>query len=216
MSPTPSANSTPTTSAASPAPATKPAIPTPKPATQPAPAVVASSPPPAPKPAPVEAPAKAPFELPAAVYSPQLLESVTYDIEHYLEWYRQAAVQKKVGAKPDPEPTHSAETVLVIEAWLAGKTPTLESLEALVEELRSLNLPEVHVMLAALPNRHQRETLVSWFRANISPHLLLSFVADRNLGGGLVVRTPNHVYDFTWKQQLLSGRDKLAGIIRHV
>jgi hypothetical protein len=182
------------------------------------------SPPPAspalqapPIPAPVAAtPAKPAFELPAAVYSPQLLESVMYDIEQYLEWYRQAAVQKKVGTKPQAEPTHSAETVLVIEAWLAGKTPTLESLEALVAELRSLQLPEVHVMLAALPNRSQREALVTWFRANITSHVLLSFVADRNLGGGLVVRTPNHVYDFTWKQQLVSGRDKLAGIIKHV
>ena len=39
------------------------------------------------------------FELPGAVYSPQLLESVTYEIEQYLEWYRQARVQKQVGAK---------------------------------------------------------------------------------------------------------------------
>lgn len=157
------------------------------------------------------------FQLPAAVYSPQLLESVTYDIEQYLEWYRQSAVQKKVGTKvATAEPTHSAETVLVIEAWLVGKTPTVETLEALVAYLKGLDLPQVHVMLAALPNRAQREQLVNWFRTNVSPHLLLAFVADRNLGGGIVVRTPNHVYDFTWKQQLVAGRDKLGEIIKHV
>ena len=62
------------------------------------------------------------FELPAAVYSPQLLESVMYDIEQYLEWYRQTAIQKKVHAKnTTEEPSHSAETALVIEAWLSGK-----------------------------------------------------------------------------------------------
>ena len=71
-------------------------------------------------------------------------------------------------------------------------------------------------MLAALPNRAQRESLVTWFRANVSPHLLLSFVADRNLGGGVVVRTPNRVFDFTWKQQLVAGRSKLAEIIKNV
>jgi hypothetical protein len=156
------------------------------------------------------------FELPGAVYSPQLLESVTFDIEHYLDWYRQTKIQKKVGAKSSDEPTHSAETALVIEAWLAGKSPTVESLEELIKYLRALKLPEVHVMLAALPNRAQREELVNWFRTNTTPHLLLSFVADRNLGGGVVVRTPNRVFDYTWKQELLGSRDKIAGIVKRV
>jgi hypothetical protein len=156
------------------------------------------------------------FELPGAVYSSQLLESVTFDIERYLDWYRDTKIKKKVGAKSAEEPTHSAETVLVIEAWLAGKAPTVELLEALVKYLRELKLPEVHIMLAALPNRSQREALVDWFRANTTPHLLISFVADRNLGGGVVVRTPNRVFDFTWKQGLIASRDKLAGIVKRV
>lgn len=164
-----------------------------------------------------EVPSPAPaYELPPAIYSPQLLESVMYEIEEYLDWYRQTRVQKQVGAKPLAEPTHSAETVVVIEAWLAGKKPTLESLEELVAQLKSLKLPEVHVMLAALPNRAQREALVAWFRNNATPHLLLSFVADRNLGGGIVIRTPNRVFDFSWKQQLINGRGKIPEILDRV
>jgi hypothetical protein len=158
----------------------------------------------------------APFELPQAIYSPALVESVTYDIQYYLDWFRQNQIRKKVGAAAKEEPTHSAETAIVIEAWLGGKAATLESLEALLEYLRTLKLPEIHLMLAALPNRTQREALVTWFRTNVSPHLLLSFVADRNLGGGLVVRTPNRVFDYTWKQQLIAGRSKLAGIVKNV
>ena len=156
------------------------------------------------------------FDLPPTVYSPQLLESVIYDIERYLDWYRQSSIQKRVGARTVEEPTHSAETVLVIEAWLNGKAATLESLEALLAHLRSLKLAQVHIMLAALPNRAQREALVTWFRTNVGPHLLLSFVADRNLGGGVVIRTPNRVFDYTWKQQLIAGRDKLAEILKRV
>ena len=156
------------------------------------------------------------FELPGAVYSPQLLEAVTYDIERYLEWYRDAQVRKTVGAKTADEPTHSAETALVIEAWLAGRPPTLELLEQLVDWLQKVKLPEVHIMLAAMPNRAQRTALVDWFRNNTTPHLLLSFVADRNLGGGVVVRTPNRVFDYTWKQELMAGRDKLAEILKRV
>jgi hypothetical protein len=158
------------------------------------------------------------FELPAAVYSPQLLEAVTYEIAEYLEWYRQAQVKKRVGAPvaATDEPTHSAETALVIEAWLNGKPATVEALEAMVGYLRGLKPPEVHVMLAALPNRSQREALVGWFRSNTTPHLLVSFVADRNLGGGVVVRTPNHLFDYSWKQQLLAGRAKIGEIVSRV
>lgn len=156
------------------------------------------------------------YELPPAVYSPQLLESVVYDLQVYLDWYRQTKVKRQVGAKPLAEPSHSAETVVVIESYMQGKTPTLEALEALLGELKGVRLPEVHITLAALPNHTQREALVTWFRSNITPHLLVTFVADRNLGGGVVVRTPNHVFDFTWKQQLLGRRDKLAEIVKRV
>jgi hypothetical protein len=156
------------------------------------------------------------FDLPEAIYSPALLDSVIYDIQYYLDWHRQNLIRKKVGAKPKEEPTHSAETQIVIEAWLAGKKPTMESLERLLDFLKKLDLPEVHVMLAALPNRAQRAKLAGWFRTNVTPHLLVSFVADRNLGGGVVVRTPNRVFDFSWKQQLLAGHAKLPEILKNV
>jgi hypothetical protein len=129
---------------------------------------------------------------------------------------RDHQIRKQVGAKPKDEPNHSDETVLVIETWLAGKPPTLSAIEALLDHLKSLKLPEVHIMLAALPNHTQRVVLVEWFRNNTNQQLLLSFVADRNLGGGIVVRTPNRVFDFTWKQELVAARDKLAGILRRV
>jgi hypothetical protein len=156
------------------------------------------------------------FELPGAVYSPQLLESVIYDIQYYLDWYRQNQIRKKVGAKPKEEPNHSDETVLVIKTWLGAKPATVEAMEELLVYLKKMKLPQVHIMLAALPNMNQREMLVNWFRTNVGNGLLLSFVADRNLGGGVVIRTPNRVFDYTWKQQLIAGRSKLAEILKRV
>lgn len=156
------------------------------------------------------------FKLPPAIYSPELLESVIYELEQYLDWYRQSHIQKEVGAKATPEPAYSAETVLVTEAWLDGKKPTTESLERLIKTLQDYKPPVIHVTLAALPNHEQRAQLVDWFRANAAPEALLSFVADRTLGGGVVVRTPGRIFDWSWRQRLLEGRAKLAGIVRHV
>lgn len=156
------------------------------------------------------------FKLPPAVYSPELLESVIYELEQYLDWYRESHIRREVGGKAGEEPAHSAETVLVIEAWLEGKKPTVESLERLIKELHDTKLPVIHITLAALPNHEQRGKLVDWFRTNATPDVLLSFVADRTMGGGIVVRTPGRIFDWSWRQRLLEGKGKLGEIIRHV
>ena len=156
------------------------------------------------------------FKLPVSVYSPSLVESVVYETGQYLDWYREARVHQKVGAVAVEEPSFTGETMQTIEAWFEGATPTVEGIERLVAHLRQLKLPVVHVTLAALPNHSQRAQLVDWFRTRTNPEVLVSFVADRNLGGGVMVRTPNHVFDYSWRQRLVDGRDKLAGIVKHV
>ena len=156
------------------------------------------------------------FKLPASVYSPSLIESVIYETGEYLDWYREAHVHKTVGAKVAEEPSFTGETVQTIEAWFDGKKPTVMGIEELLDHLRGLNLPTVHVTLAALPNHSQRASLVDWFRVQINPDVLIAFVADRSLGGGVMVRTPNHVFDYSWRQRLVDGRNKLAGIIKNV
>jgi len=156
------------------------------------------------------------FELPPVIYSRELLESVIYELEQYLEWYHQSRVKAKVGSQPAAEPTYSAETSLVIKTWFADQKTTITALEELVEYLKSIELPVVHVTMAALPNHAQRAQLVDWFRRTTGQPLLISFVADRNLGGGVVVRTPNHIFDYSWRERLTSGRGKLAEIVDRV
>jgi hypothetical protein len=156
------------------------------------------------------------FNLPNSIYSQELVESVVYELEQYLAWYRDARVQHKVGAKVAPEPTYSAETAAVIKAWFAGQPTTMAALEQLIDHLKNLKVPVVHITLAALPNHGQRLQLVDWFRGLAGRPVLVSFVADRSLGGGVMVRTPNRIFDYSWRQQLIEGRDKIAGIINHV
>jgi hypothetical protein len=156
------------------------------------------------------------FELPATIYSPELLESVIYEINEYLDWYRENKVHQQVGAPAAAEPDHSTETAQTIEAWAEGKSLTLTRIQELVEHLEKLKLPVVHVTLAALPNHTQRQQLVEWFRLNAGTRVLLSFVGDRDIGGGVVIRTPNRVFDYSWKQRLLEGRAKLGEVVRRV
>lgn len=156
------------------------------------------------------------FVLPTSVYSPELLDSVRYEIEQYINWYRENRIHKTVGALPLAEPDHSAETAQVIESWIHGDKLTLTDLEALLTYLKGLRLPTAHITLAALPNHAQRQQLVDWFRSTAGSNILISFVGDRNLGGGILVRTPNRVFDYSWKQKLIEGRSKLAEVVHRV
>ncbi|MBW4061713.1 F0F1 ATP synthase subunit delta [Candidatus Saccharibacteria bacterium] len=156
------------------------------------------------------------FVLPPAVYSPELLDSVSYEIEQYLSWYRENRIHTTVGATAITEPDHSTETAQVIQSWTTGQPLTLSSLQSLLKYLRELKLPVAHVTLAALPNHTQRQQLVDWFRGIAGPHVLISFVGDRNLGGGVLVRTPSRVFDYSWKQKLIEGRSKLAEVVHRV
>ncbi len=151
------------------------------------------------------------FELPETIYSPQLLEMVIFDLEKYIEWEREGRVKSKVGV-PDAvtEPNHSAETLEVIKSWQTAHPTPEATLIQLLEALKELKLPVVHVTLAALPNHLQRESLVRWFQTLSSPRPLILFTSDRTLGGGLILRTPNHIYDFSFRQKLEDTRANLV------
>jgi F0F1-type ATP synthase delta subunit len=150
------------------------------------------------------------LELPEAIYSPQILEMVIYELDQYNEWYQESKVKAKVGVKSE-QTNHSPETTLVIKTWQEANVGA--SLIELLAALRKLNLPVIHVTLAALPNHLQRAQLVRWFQQLSTPRPLILFSADRTLGGGVIVRTPNHIYDWSFRQKLEEARGNLGKVV---
>lgn len=156
------------------------------------------------------------FSLPSVIYTPQLLQSVDFEVERLRSWMSDSAVKRKVGSAPDPEPSHSSETQLVLDSWLAGQAMNVTRLTDLISQLRALKPVIVYITLAALPPEALRLHLVQWFRANCREDVLINFSADRTIGGGVIIRTPNRIFDFSFRQRLVEGRLKLPEIIRHV
>lgn len=153
------------------------------------------------------------FDLPPAIYSPQLLELVIFELEQYNTWYQESVIKQKVGVKTaTPEPNNSQETMLVIKSWQT-KNGDKTSLPELIKALKSLNLPIIHLTLAGLPNHQQRAELVAWFQKLSDPCPLLLFSSDRSLGGGIVVRTPNHIYDWSFQHKLEAARANIGQVI---
>jgi F0F1-type ATP synthase delta subunit len=82
----------------------------------------------------------------------------------------------------------------------------------LKERLRKLkdHAPVIHVTFAADVDPQSLQKLVQWFREEVHPHTLVAVGMQPSLIGGVYLRTPNQVHDFSVRALL---KDKSSGII---
>jgi len=69
------------------------------------------------------------------------------------------------------------------------------------EQLRKLKdkAPIVHMTFAVEADPESIQKLVAWLRENAHPHTLLSIGLQPALVGGVYMRTPNHIHDFSMR-----------------
>lgn len=81
-----------------------------------------------------------------------------------------------------------------------------DSRQVLVTSLRGAkDAPSVQLTFASEPEPEIVQDLAAWIRTNLHPQALLAIGLQPALVGGVVVRTPDHIYDFS-----LRGRFKAA------
>ena len=156
------------------------------------------------------------FKLPDSIETPEQLHAAGYEVERYIEWLRDSGVRHRVGSKALAEPPLTAETLSVVKSWQGKRKITADSLAELLEYLRGAKPPVLHLVLPDFATPQLRTQLSKWARSNCHPDALITLVADSTIGGGVVIRTDNHVYDYSFRGRLLAARPKLTGIIAHV
>lgn len=93
-----------------------------------------------------------------------------------------------------------------------------KSLTTLKQHLRVIkdNAPVVHMTFANEADPYLLQKLVGWLRDEIHPYALVTIGLQPSLVGGVYLRTPNHVYDFSIRALLKGKRDimvkELAGL----
>ena len=77
------------------------------------------------------------------------------------------------------------------------------------EQLRRLKdkAPVVHMTFAVDADPDFLQQLVSWLRQEVHPQALVSVGLQPALIGGVYIRTPNHVHDFSIRSLLQGKRD---------
>lgn len=69
--------------------------------------------------------------------------------------------------------------------------------------------PTIHLTFASEPDPSTLTQLVQWVRENLHPMALVATGIQPNLVGGCVVRTPDHIYDYSFRTHLQSAQPML-------
>jgi F0F1-type ATP synthase delta subunit len=73
--------------------------------------------------------------------------------------------------------------------------------------------PLLHISFAAEPPVKALEQILSWFRTNIHPQLLLQVGLQPMIAAGCVLRTPNRVFDMSLRSYIKTQEPYLAQLI---
>jgi hypothetical protein len=156
--------------------------------------------------------------LPLDLYSPEQLSAIIIELRGHISSLRDASVRAKASHTATSEPVHTSALLLGVLRE-SGVSPTDQPAdEKLLKELEAIRnkAPAVHLMMAALPNRDLKRKLTDWFRAEIHPYTLLTFAVRADIGGGVIVQAGSHVYNWSFREQILNHKSRISEIYHSV
>lgn len=159
------------------------------------------------------------LSLPASVASAQDLGALLIETRAYSRWFAHESIKQRIkGGTLAKAPAQSAALQELIKSWTGGGTLTQTKLDALIAALENYrkHAPTITITLAAPATGTIKTTLVSWCRKNITEDVLVSFEFNATILGGIVVRSGSHVFDWSFRRQLLGARQAFPEVLRRV
>lgn len=78
------------------------------------------------------------------------------------------------------------------------------------------NSPVFDVIFATSPHDTFLLELGRWFRSSVHRDSLLKISVRRSLGGGMVLRSKNRIFDFSLRPKILDTKQKIPEVIKNV
>lgn len=157
--------------------------------------------------------------LPLDLYSPDQVGIIKLELGNHMSQLRDASVRAKVThketAKGKPHFSALLQNVLFESGIADDDQGSLELLSQSLETIRD-KAPVVHIMLTALPNLTLKRQLIEWFRKEVNPYTLVTFSVRADMGGGMILQAGSHIYDLSFRQQILSHKQRIAEILHNV
>lgn len=159
------------------------------------------------------------LKLNEEIISPEDLKQVIAEIRDYSRWLTKNSIKLRViKKKASDEPELSDAAADLIKQWKEGKELNPKMLDKLIEELQGYlaKMKTIRVTFAALPTNKTKQQFTKWFRDNLSNEVLIDFRFNSTLLGGMVVNCGSHIYDWSFRRQLLENKDKFSEVVHRV
>lgn len=159
------------------------------------------------------------LRLPDSISSSQDLVAVLLELHDYAKWFSHNAVKERVHAKhASLPPTLSPAALDLVRQASTKALLNQKQLDDLVQSLEQYKntATKVTITLAAPPTADIKKTLVAWCRAHIAPDVLISFQFNATLLGGMVIRSGSHIFDWSFRRQILQAKDTFPEVLRRV
>ncbi len=151
--------------------------------------------------------------LPVSLTGKKELIKVQRELEALSEQMIQARVVNKETGKTKSLPALSD---LANELIVANKVMMdSASVTKLIEELGAMRdaAPSLRISFASEPDNAVKQKIVSWFRKEIDPNLLIQVGIQPSIAGGCIVNTNGNRYDFSLRKNILGSTDKFREVL---
>ena len=158
--------------------------------------------------------------LPEGIWSPEDLSELLADLHRYAEWLSTYQVKQRVAGQTVSmaPPPLSVRAITCLQQLQEKQELTQAGVEALVDELQKFQSRAlvINFTLAGPPSNGLKKRLILWCRQSIAPEILVSFQFNSTILGGMIVRYGSHIYDWSFRRQILAKRGSFAEILRNV
>jgi hypothetical protein len=159
------------------------------------------------------------LKIPDSVASQQDLNELILEVRDYMRWFIHESIKVDVHVRHVlKSPALSLGAQELIHDLGIKKPLSQEGLDELIEVLEDYvkTSPSITITLAAPATNGIKTTLVAWCRNNIKHNILVTLNFNSTLLGGMVVRYGSHVFDWSFKRQLLANREHFPEVLRNV
>lgn len=147
------------------------------------------------------------------------LQAVINELKDYGKWQSHNSMRKLLKSRHETEtPILSEAAKNMLHQYGDKELLSRSSLDQLISTLEHFakRAPTITITLAAPPTRPIKKQLVGWCRDNLSHNILVNFEFRSSLLGGMVVRNGSHIYDWSFRRQILEAGPRFPEVLRNV
>lgn len=147
------------------------------------------------------------FKLPLSVLNRRDVARLASELEKIDDIVTTSRVRARTGVNQMPQVTLTQPLI----DFLVGNRLEIKTERARTELIKHVHIlkehaPLVHLTFAAPADQESIRVLTEWLRSGVHPQSVVEVGVQPSLIAGVVVRTPNRVYDFSLRASLKDGR----------